>query len=568
MEYSAVNTIWILLGTALVFFMQAGFAMHETGLTRAKNAGNIIMKNLMNFCIGAVVFWIIGFGLMYGGKGLIIGGIKGLASESAYGSSMVPDGVPFCAFLAFQTVLAVTVATIVSGAMAERTKFLAYCIYSAGISLIIYPISGHWIWGGGWLAQLGFHDYAGSTALHMVGGVAAFVGAAMLGPRIGKYTRSGKSKAIPGHSLPMAALGIFILWFCWFGLNGTSTASMEGNAISTAGRIFLNTNIAAVLSACTAMIVTWIKNKKPDVPMSLNGALGGLVAISAGCDTISSLGAAATGLLAGLVVVFFVEVIENNIKIDDPVGAVAVHGGCGLLGTISVGLFSDGTGTAAKGLFIGGGVNQLGIQCLGAIAVGIYVAVAASILYTIVRKTCGLRVSTEEEIDGLDVHEHNLRSSYADFLSTDGVSAPMMNVPRIQEEKLDSYLGKGNDTPISKIVIIAKQNKLDSLLHAMNDIGVTGVTITNVTGYGLQKGSAKNYSSSEIDINLLPKVKVEIIVSTVPVSKVISTAEKVLFTGQFGDGKIFIYDVRNVVKVRTGEEGFDALVDKGEELGY
>lgn len=567
MEYSAVNTIWILLGTVLVFFMQAGFAMLETGLTRAKNTGNIILKNLMDFCIGAVMFWLVGFGLMYGGDGLIFGSIKGIGTEANYGMSMVPKGVPFWAFLAFQTMFAATAATIVSGAMAERTKFLAYCIYSAVISLIIYPISGHWIWGGGWLEQLGFHDFAGSTAVHMVGGVAAFVGAAMLGPRIGKYSRNGKSKAIPGHSLSLAALGIFILWFCWFGFNGTSTVAMEGNAIYTASKIFFNTNIAAAVSACTAMIVSWIRYKKPDVSMSLNGALGGLVAITAGCDTVSSVSAAVIGFLAGMAVVFLIDVIENKIQVDDPVGAVAVHGGCGLVGTISVGLFSDGTGTEAKGLFYGGGFGQLGIQCLGAVVIILYVAVAASILFKIVQRTCGLRVSPEAEVEGLDQHEHNIVNSYADFLSTDGVSAPIMDVPKIMEEKLDIYLKKADDTPtpMSKIVIITRQNKLDPLLHALNAIGVTGVTITNVTGYGMQKGNAKYYRGSEIDINLLPKVKVEIVVSTVPVSKVVATAEKVLYTGQYGDGKIFIYDIRNVVKVRTGEEGLDALVDNGEE---
>lgn len=565
MEYSAVNTIWILLGAALVFFMQAGFAMLETGLTRAKNAGNIMMKNIMDFCIGSIVFWIVGFGIMYGGDGLIFGSIKGIASETAYGTGMLPDGVPFFAFLIFQTVFAATSATIVSGAMAGRTKFAAYCIYSAVISLVIYPLSGHWIWGGGWLEQLGFHDLAGSTAVHLVGGACALAGAAMLGPRIGKYSRSGKSKAIPGHSLPMAALGIFILWIGWFGFNGTSTVSMEGDAIATAGKIFFNTNISAAVAAVVAMLITWIRYKKPDVSMTLNGALGGLVAITAGCDTVSSVGAAVTGVLAGVVVVFLIEFMENKAKVDDPVGAISVHGGCGLLGTIAVGLFSDGTGTAAKGLFTGGGFDQLGIQLLGGVVVGCYAVAAAAILFKIVQKTCGLRVSAEAEVEGLDISEHNVTSGYSDFLSTDGVSAPIMNVPKIMEEKFDSYQGKGDDTPITKIVIIAKQNKLDPLLHAMNEIGVTGVTITNVTGYGIQKGSAKYYRSSEMDINLLPKVKIEIVVSTVPVSKVISTAEKILYTGQYGDGKIFIYDIRNVVKVRTGEEGMAALVDNGEE---
>ncbi|MGE4353224.1 MAG: ammonium transporter [Oscillospiraceae bacterium] len=561
MEYSAVNTIWVLLGAALVFFMQAGFAMVETGLTRAKNAGNIIMKNLMDFCIGSIALWLFGFGLMFGGDGAIFGSINGIASEANYGAAMLPDGVPFWAYLIFQTVFAATAATIVSGAMAERTKFAAYCVYSAVISLLIYPISGHWIWGGGWLSQIGFHDFAGSTAVHMVGGMAALIGAAMLGPRIGKYTRNGKSKAIPGHSLPLAALGVFILWFSWFGFNGTSTVSMEGDAIFTASKIFVTTNIAAAASACAAMVVTWIRYKKPDVSMSLNGALAGLVAITAGCDTVSPVSAAIIGVLAGLAVVFFVEIMDNRLKIDDPVGAVSVHGFCGALGTICVGLFSDGTDTLYKGLLTGGGFGQLGIQALGVLAVGVYVSAASFILFQAIRKTCGLRVSAEEEMDGLDLHEHNLTSSYADFFSSDGVSAPIVNVPKIPAAKLDLSSAKSDNTPMSLVVIITRQNKLDALLNAMNSIGVTGVTITSVTGYGNQKGNTKYYRGSELEINLLPKVKVEIVVSTVPVSKVVATAEKVLFTGRYGDGKIFIYDVRQAIKVRTGEEGVAALID-------
>ena len=574
MEFSAVNTIWVLLGAALVFFMQAGFAMVETGLTRAKNAGNIIMKNLMDFCIGTPAFWIIGFGIMFGSGNGFFGKIGGLASEANYGNGMLPDGVPFWAFLIFQTVFCATSATIVSGAMAERTKFSSYCLYSLMISLIVYPVSGHWIWGGGWLAEMGFHDFAGSTAVHMVGGVAACIGAAILGPRIGKYGKDGKPKAIPGHSLTLAALGCFILWFCWFGFNGASTVSMEGDAIVSAGKIFVTTNLAAAVATCTVMIFTWIRYKKPDVSMSLNGSLAGLVAITAGCDTVSPVSAAIIGIVAGFVVVLAVEFVDKILKIDDPVGAIAVHGCCGAMGTLCVGLFSDGAGTSGMlGLFTGGGFKLLGIQCLGVISVIAYVAVVMTIVFQVIKHTIGLRVTREEEIDGLDIHEHNLVSSYADFMSEDGageksvslVSAPAASTsaPVVNSVKLDAdaLTDTAADAPISKVVIVTRQNKLDELIQALSHIGVTGVTITNVLGCGIQKGATRYYRGAALEMNLLPKVKVEVVVSTVPVSKVIETAESVLHTGQFGDGKVFVYNIRNVVKIRTGEEGVAALQD-------
>ena len=574
MEFSAVNTIWVLLGAALVFFMQAGFAMVETGLTRAKNAGNIIMKNLMDFCIGTPAFWIIGFGIMFGSGNVFFVKIGGLASEANYGNGMLPDGVPFWAFLIFQTVFCATSATIVSGAMAERTKFSSYCLYSLMISLIVYPVSGHWIWGGGWLAEMGFHDFAGSTAVHMVGGVAACIGAAILGPRIGKYGKDGKPKAIPGHSLTLAALGCFILWFCWFGFNGASTVSMEGDAIVSAGKIFVTTNLAAAVATCTVMIFTWIRYKKPDVSMSLNGSLAGLVAITAGCDTVSPVSAAIIGIVAGFVVVLAVEFVDKILKIDDPVGAIAVHGCCGAMGTLCVGLFSDGAGTSGMlGLFTGGGFKLLGIQCLGVISVIAYVAVVMTIVFQVIKHTIGLRVTREEEIDGLDIHEHNLVSSYADFMSEDGageksvslVSAPAASTsaPVVNSVKLDAdaLADTAADAPISKVVIVTRQNKLDELIQALSHIGVTGVTITNVLGCGIQKGATRYYRGAALEMNLLPKVKVEVVVSTVPVSKVIETAESVLHTGQFGDGKVFVYNIRNVVKIRTGEEGVAALQD-------
>lgn len=569
-EFSALNTIWVLVGAALVFFMQAGFAMVETGFTRAKNAGNIIMKNLMDFCIGTPAFWIVGFGLMFGGTGAFIGSIGGIAEEANYGTSMLPQGVPFYAFLIFQTVFCATAATIVSGAMAERTKFSAYCVYSFVISLLIYPISGHWIWGGGWLSQLGFHDFAGSTAVHMVGGVAAFVGALILGPRIGKYDKNGKAKAIPGHSLTLGALGVFILWFCWFGFNGASTVSMEGEAVVTAGKIFVNTNLAAAVSSCAVLLITWIRYKKPDISMTLNGTLAGLVAITASCDTVSPVSAAIIGIIAGFVVVFGIEFIDKVLKIDDPVGAVGVHGLNGALGTICVGLFSDGTGTEGLGLFTGGGFHLLGVQLLGMVAVIAWVAVTMTVVFQVIKHTMGLRVSEDEEIAGLDIREHGIESSYADFITFDNTGDVPQTLPKVTvssmgaeqapAELVDSA-DPGADYKLTKISIITRQNKLNELMHALNSIGITGITVTNVLGCGTQKGASHFYRGVEMDMSLLPKIKVEIVVSKVPVQLVLDTARKALYTGKIGDGKMFVYDIENVVKVRTGEEGFDALQD-------
>ena len=579
MDYSAVNTIWVLLGAALVFFMQAGFAMVETGFTRAKNAGNIIMKNLMDFCIGTPVFWLVGFGIMFGTGNGFLGSISGIASEANYGTAMLPDGVPFWAFLIFQTVFCATSATIVSGAMAERTKFSSYCIYSFLISLVVYPVSGHWIWGGGWLAQMGFHDFAGSCAVHMVGGVAALVGAKILGPRIGKYSKSGKSKAIPGHNLTIGALGVFILWFCWFGFNGASTVSMEGDAIVTAGKIFVTTNLAAAVATLTVLAITWVRYKKPDVSMSLNGSLAGLVGITASCDTVSPTSAAIIGSLAGFVVVFGIEFIDKVCKIDDPGGAVGVHGMCGALGTLCVGLFSDGTGTEWKGLFTGGGFHLLGIQFIGFIATVAWVVVTMVIIFNVLKHTVGLRVSADEEIAGLDIREHGLASSYADFVTTDNMgSGNVPNVMGIKRGPVESPAATqapaelvkdpkvGTDVhKLTKVVIITRRNKLDDFMQAMNEIGVTGVTITNVLGCGVQKGATAYYRGVEMDMNLLPKVKIEIVVSLVPVEKVVEAAKAVLHTGQIGDGKVFVYDIENVVKIRTGEEGYLALQDTSEE---
>ena len=560
-DFSAINTLWVLVGAALVFFMQAGFAMVETGFTRAKNAGNIIMKNLMDFCIGTPVFWLVGFGLMFGGTSSLVGSIGGIASEANYGTSMLPNGIPFFAFLIFQTVFCATAATIVSGAMAERTKFSSYCLYSFIISLFVYPISGHWVWGGGWLSQLGFHDFAGSAAVHMVGGVAALIGAKFLGPRIGKYGKNGEAKAIPGHSLTLGALGVFILWFCWFGFNGASTTAMEGSAAETAARIFVTTNLAAAVSTCVVMAITWIRYRKPDVSMTLNGTLAGLVAITAGCDTVSPVSAAIIGALAGFVVVFGIEFIDQKLKIDDPVGAVGVHGLNGLLGTVCVGLFSDGSGTNGLGLFTGGGVSLLGVQLLGAVSIIAWVAVTMTIAFAVIKKTIGLRVSREEELAGLDIMEHGLESSYAGFLTQDdGIGA--QSVPAAAET---SAKAGGESHPLTKISIVTRRNKLEELTKALHEIGVTGMTISEVLGCGMQKGDVEYYRGIKMDVKLLPKVKIEIVVSEIPVDLVVETARRVLYTGQYGDGKIFVYEVENAVKIRTGEDGAAALQDVSKE---
>ena len=557
--YSGIDTIWVLLGAALVFFMQAGFAMVETGFTRAKNAGNIIMKNLMDFAIGAPLYWVIGFGLMFGGSGALIGGLD-FFSLGDY-SSILPAGVPKEAFLIFQTVFCATAATIVSGAMAERTKFSAYCMYSAAISLIIYPVSGHWVWGGGWLAEMGFHDFAGSTAVHMVGGICALIGAAIIGPRIGKFDSKGKPRAIPGHSLTLGALGVFILWFCWFGFNGCSTVSMTGDgAIQLASKVFVTTNLAAAVATVTTMLVTWVKYKKPDVSMTLNGSLAGLVAITAGCDTVPPWAAALIGIISGFAVIYGIEFVEKKLKVDDPVGAVGVHGICGALGTLMVGLFSDGTGTETLGLFMGGGFRQLGIQALGFISVAAWTAVTVTILFLLIKKFHGLRVEPSVELSGLDISEHGIASSYADFMPAPEVDS-LPAAPAAVAEKAPAAAVSDDGSKITKISIVCRQSQLETLKNSLAGIGVTGLTVTQVMGCGAQNGQPEFYRGAPVGMTLLPKMKVEVVVSKVPVRTVLETAKAALRTGHIGDGKMFVYDVENVVRIRTGDEGYDALQD-------
>ena len=565
--------IWFLIGAALVFWMQAGFAMVETGFTRAKNAGNIIMKNLMDFCIGTVVFILIGFSFLLGEDILGFIGKPGFDIFTAY------SNFDFSNFV-FNLVFCATTATIVSGAMAERTKFLSYCIYSAVISALIYPIEAHWIWGGGWLAQLGFHDFAGSCAIHMVGGISAIIGAAMLGPRIGKFTKDKSGKitkvnAFPGHNLPIGALGVFILWFGWYGFNGAACKS--GNQLAS---VFLTTTVAPAVATVVCMIFTWIKYGKPDVSMCLNASLAGLVAITAPCDVTDCLGAIIIGLVAGLLVVFGVWLLDYKLHVDDPVGAVAVHMMNGIWGTIAVGLFATtsapGNDTVV-GLFYGGGFKQLGIQLLGFVTVASWTAVTITIAFIIIKKTIGLRVTEEEEIVGLDSMEHGLASAYSGFSIMDVSNTMTMDInentalgtPEYAEAsqakkdaavKLVSAVPK-DTTGMYKVVIIAKLSRYDHLKKAMNDLGVTGMTCTQVMGCGIQKGSGERYRGVEVDATLLPKIKVEVVVSKIPVDSVVEAAKKALYTGHIGDGKIFVYDVAKVVKIRTGEEDMDALQD-------
>ena len=556
---SDVWGVWFLIGAALVFFMQCGFAMVETGFTRAKNAGNIIMKNLMDFCIGTPMFMFLGFGLMMSENYFF--GFIGKPNLQLFTSFADIDWSVFI----FNLVFCATAATIVSGSMAERTKFSAYCIYSAVISAVVYPIEAGWVWNSqGWLAQMGFIDFAGSAAIHTVGGVAALIGAIFLGPRIGKYDYDKNGKvtkvhAIPGHSLTLGALGTFILWFGWYGFNGAACTQLLG--IGGLAAVFTTTTIAPAVASITTMIFTWIKNGKPDVSMTLNASLAGLVAITAPCATCDALGATIIGIVAGFLVVFVVELLDNKLHIDDPVGAVAVHLANGVWGTIACGLFAVDTG-----LFYGHGWKQLGVQALGESAIILWTAICMIITFSLIKKLHGLRASREEEIIGLDKLEHGIESSYADFMvapqvMTEGAPAGKEAPVAMEKAVPVTKVSSKPDAEFHKVTIVTRQSKFEDLKTAMNSINVTGMTVTNVLGCGVQHGKTQKYRGAEIDMTLLPKVQVDIVVSKVPVETVVEAAKKALYTGNIGDGKIFIYDVENVVKVRTGEEGFDALQD-------
>lgn len=565
---SEVFAVWFLIGAALVFFMQAGFAMVETGFTRAKNAANIIMKNLMDFCIGVPMFILIGFSLLLGED------VAGLIGKPGFDIFTAYENFDWSAFV-FNMVFCATTATIVSGAMAERTKFLSYCIYSGVISALIYPIEAHWIWNSdGWLAQLGFHDFAGSCAIHMVGGISALIGAKILGPRIGKFVTDKKTgkvtkvNAIPGHSLTLGALGCFILWFGWYGFNGAAATSLP-----QLGSIFLTTTVAPAVATVICMIFTWLKYGKPDVSMCLNASLAGLVGITAGCDVMDCFGSAMVGIVSGLLVIFGVWLLDHKLHIDDPVGAVAVHMMNGIWGTVAVGLFAttNAPDCEINGLFYGGGFHQLGLQCLAVLAVAAWTAVTITITFLVIKKTIGLRASVEEETRGLDVTEHGLVSSYADFMpnsisvftgATSEENAPAevpaeINIadrPQIQRSSTEK-------NKYTRISIVCKQNKFEVLKHELSNIGVTGFTVTQVLGCGTQRGAGEMYRGVPVEATLLPKVKVEVVVSKVPVETVVEAARKALYTGHIGDGKIFVYDVEDVIRVRTGESGYDALQD-------
>lgn len=583
MDYVNENVygIWFLIGAALVFWMQAGFAMVETGFTRAKNAGNILMKNLMDFCIGTIVFILIGFGLLLGEDLLGLIGKPGFDIFTAY------ENFDWSNFV-FNLVFCATAATIVSGAMAERTRFLSYCIYSAVISALIYPIEAHWVWGGGWLAQIGFHDFAGSACIHMVGGLCAFIGAWMLGPRIGKFVKNKEGKvvkvnAFPGHNLPIGALGVFILWLGWYGFNGAAATS-----VPELGSVFLTTTVAPSVATVVCMIVTWIKYGKPDVSMCLNASLAGLVAITAGCDVTDALGTIVIGGVAGVLVVFGVWLLDHKLHVDDPVGAVAVHLMNGVWGTLAVGLFATPTAPAfargfgdgvtfganqimGVGLFYGGGFTLLGIQIIGVAAILAFTAVTITLAFLAIRATVGLRVSEQEEIVGLDVEEHGLVSAYAGFMPVIGSDVPMGAPaelpgakPAAKDEAVpvaDYSTGSNDKVKMSKVTIVTKQSMFERLKSAMDEIGVTGMTVTQVLGCGMQKGRPEYYRGVEMETSLLPKIEVDIVVCKIPVRTVIDAAKNALYTGHIGDGKIFVYDVEQVVKVRTGEEGYDALQD-------
>ncbi len=579
---SEVFGVWFLIGAALVFWMQAGFAMVETGFTRAKNAGNILMKNLMDFCIGTIVFILLGFGLFLGEDTLC--GFMGKPNLDILTNYANFDWSNFV----FNLVFCATAATIVSGAMAERTKFLSYCIYSAVISLFIYPIEAHWTWGGGWLAQIGFHDFAGSNCIHMVGGIAAFVGAWMLGPRIGKFKKDSTGKivgvnAFPGHNLPLGCLGVFILWLGWYGFNGAAATTID-----ELGSIFVTTTIAPSVATVVCMIFTWVKYGKPDVSMCLNASLAGLVGVTAGCDVYDVYGATAVGIVSGLLVVFGVWFMDYKLHIDDPVGACAVHLCNGIWGTFAVGLFATDSAPAfargfgdgityganqilGKGLFYGGGFKLLGVQLLGMFATAAWTFVTIWLTFTIIKKTVGLRAEPEEEIEGLDISEHGLPSAYADFAPAvatyasyapeGGITAVSGDVPEAEAVPVKRAPVFDKDAKFTKVEIICKEAKFDALKAALTNLGITGMTVSHVLGCGIQRGKPEYYRGVALETNLLPKVQVDIVVSKIPVRSVIETAKKVLYTGHIGDGKIFVYDVENVVKIRTGEEGYDALQD-------
>lgn len=569
-----VDTLWVFLAAVLVFFMNLGFASLEAGMARSKNTVNILSKNFIVFAVSSLGFMLLGWGLMFGGDNPLIGTehlfILGESDLSFYDDTLTSN-VPFWGKFFFQLVFCGTAATIVSGAVAERIKYITFIVFSFVLTLVIYPIVGHWVWGGGWLADLGFLDFAGDTVVHSLGGWAALAGALVLGPRIGKYDKDGKPRAIPGHNMSLAVIGLFVLWLGWFGFNPGSTMSFQNP--SDVMHILMTTNTSAIAAVLTATAASWLLLGKPDLGMTINGCLAGLVAITGGCAYISIGNSLLIGAVAGVLVVFAV-LFFDRVKVDDPVGATSVHLCCGVFGTLCIGLFAqEGVTTLStkNGLFYGGGAGLLGTQLLGIAAVGAFVFAASLVLWWVLKKTMGIRVTREEEIAGLDIGEHG-NHAYPDFVpavesidySAEGAEPEPVGAVPVAEAvpvKEAAPAGERGTPKITKVEIICKESRLEALKAAMTSIGITGMTVSHVLGYGIQQGKPEYYRGAPVEANLLPKVQVDIVVSKVPVPTVVATAKKVLYTGHIGDGKIFVYDVENVVKVRTGEEGYDALQD-------
>lgn len=574
--FSIADTLWVFLAAILVFFMNLGFASVEAGFARAKNTVNILSKNFIVFAVSSLGFLLLGWGLMFGGDNPFVGTehlfILGNADNSFYDDTLTST-VPFWGKFFFQLVFCGTAATIVSGAVAERVKYVSFIVFSFVLTLVIYPIVGHWIWGGGWLADLGFMDFAGDSAVHSVGGWAALAGAVILGPRIGKYGKDGKPKAIPGHNMSLAVIGLFVLWLGWFGFNPGSTMSFENP--SDVMHILMTTNTSAIAAVLTSTVTSWITMGKPDLGMTINGCLAGLVGITGGCAYVSIESSIIIGALSGVLVVFAV-IFFDKIKIDDPVGATSVHLGCGVFGTICVGLFAQEGVTSLStrnGLFFGGGFGLLGTQLLGIVAVGAFVFASSALVWFVLKKTIGIRVSREEEIQGLDIGEHG-NVAYPDFVAVaQDLAVDDMPVKSVAEKvqasaqvsRDDAVQVEHNETPgakITKVTILANQSKFSELQDALEKIGITGITVTNVFGYGAQKGHGIYFRGNPVGSRLLPKVKIDIVICKIPVETLVRTVQDTLYTGNIGDGKIFIYDVEDVVKIRTGERGYNALQDE------
>ena len=577
MEFSLIDTLWVFLAAILVFFMNLGFASVEAGFARAKNTVNILSKNFIVFAVSSLGFLLLGWGLMFGGDNPFIGTehlfILGGGDLSFYDDTLT-SSVPFWGKVFFQLVFCGTAATIVSGAVAERIKYLSFIIFSFVLTLVIYPIIGHWVWGGGWLAGLGFMDFAGDTVVHSVGGWAALAGAMILGPRIGKYGSDGKPRAIPGHSMSLAVIGLFVLWLGWFGFNPGSTMSFQNP--SDIVHILMTTNTSAIVAVLTSTAASWILIGKPDLGMTVNGCLAGLVAVTGGCAYVSVGASMIIGAVAGVLVVLFVKFFDR-IKIDDPVGATSVHLGCGVFGTICVGLFAKEGVTSlstVNGLFYGGGFRLLGVELLGILAVGAFTFVSSALVWLVLKKTCSIRVSPEEEIEGLDIGEHG-NVAYPDFAPVTAVGAPAADgaVPAVEKAPVAASAPAEEAVPVvhapraagsvkmTKVTIITNQSRFAELQDALEKLGVTGITITNVFGHGMQKGHQTYFRGAPVETRLLPKVKIDVVISKIPTDVLVDTVQKVLYTGNIGDGKIFVYDVEDVIKVSTNEHGYDALQD-------